>query len=930
MTEIRTGVRIADRYQAMEVIGRGGEATVLKAVDTRHQRIVALKVRTLPPEGANDELLNEARALLSLPPHPGLAHARDDLVTADRHILVLDWVEGIDLGRVLSEEGRPGLPVSTVLRWIAQVAEALTALHHYGIVHGDVKPANLVLNGAGQVVVVDLGSSSAPLSDLVRGGTSGFRAPEVAAGVAPSRASDIFSLAATAFALLTGGAPTGGAPRWTGIAPRTSERLELALRSGLAIDPARRPSTPGELVERLRAGWGDRTPTGVVTVLLTDVVASTTLWQERPDQVPAILAEVQLIVDRCSEAHGGRRLGGTLEGDSTKSEFDRAADAVLAAVAMQRDLADRPAAARIRVGIATGEAVAIDGEVHGPTVNRAARVRELARRGEVLVSSSTAEVIRAAPPDGVGLLPLGSQTLRGFDDPDEVFAVVADGVAMPPDPSRSPYPGLASFTRDDADLFVGRETVAERCLAMFEVHRFVAVVGASGSGKTSLTVAGLAPRLDGGRDNGAVVVRPGVDPNRVLDETCPPTDAVLIVDQLEELVTHCDDPAEREVFVHRIVNHPGGLVVSLRADLYGEFGAYPELATQLAASHVLLGPLGRDDVIRAVLEPAGRCGLTVEDGLAELVAEELGDAPGALPLLGHALREAWIRRDGRTITVDGYRASGGVRSAIATTAERAFDALDGGGQDVARRILVRMVELRQDGDDVRRWASYDEMGESGAGEVVQTLARQRLLVIDGDHVTVVHEALLRAWPRLNEWIAEERADLLARQELRLAADRWAVGGRDDADLHARRSSRVDARVGRRRAAPRCGARVRRSGHALPRPRARRGAAADPPAPCARIGGLDPGGGCARRRGRGPRATQRRPGGTFGGGRRGERGRRQRWRRAERRGTGRRAAQCRRGRRPRRADPSPGRSLPVPTIHPARRRRTPRGRGIRTR
>ena len=103
-----TDTRVADRYEPLEVIGRGGEATVLKAVDTRHERLVALKVRVVPPNGSSDDLLTEARALLSLPPHPGLAHARDDLFDDGRHVLVLDWVEGVNLARLLADEGRSG------------------------------------------------------------------------------------------------------------------------------------------------------------------------------------------------------------------------------------------------------------------------------------------------------------------------------------------------------------------------------------------------------------------------------------------------------------------------------------------------------------------------------------------------------------------------------------------------------------------------------------------------------------------------------------------------------------------------------------------------------------------------------------------------------------------------------------------------------
>jgi class 3 adenylate cyclase/WD40 repeat protein len=786
------GDRLAERYEPLEVVGRGGEASVLKAIDTRHERLVALKVRVVPAEGSPDGLMAETRALLSLPPHPGLAHARDDFFDDDRYVLVLDWVDGVDLARLLVDGGRPGLPVSSVLHWIAQAAEALTVLHQHGVVHGDVKPANLILDRTGRIVLVDLGSSSAPRTAATGGGTSGFRAPEVAAGAPAVRASDVFSLAATAFTLLTGTVPTGARPAWAGLPADVAARLESALRAGLAIDPARRPATPGELVERLRAGWDDQTPTGVSTVVLTDVVESTKMWELSPQRVPALLAEMQLTVDRSVEAHGGRRLGATVEGDATASVFANALSAVLAAVALQRDVTARPGALRLHVGLATGELVPVDGDVLGPTMNRAARVRSLARPGEILMSASTANLVRTALPAGVELMALGPHVLRGLDGTDEVAAVVTDGVAAPPDPTRSPYPGLASFGRDDADLFFGREEIVDRCLELFGADRFVALVGASGSGKSSVVLAGIAPRL-----GQVVVVRPGVHPDQTLQQAGIPghDSAVLIVDQLEELITLCPDPFERTAFIDAVLAHPGGLVVAVRADLYGEFGAFAPFADRLAASQVLLGPLAEPDLIRAVQEPARRCGLDVEEGLAELITAELGDAPGALPLLGHALREAWRRRDGRTITVAGYRASGGVRSAIAATAEQALSALDHQGQVVARRVLLHMVELRPQGDDTRRWASRREITDvdpQRTDDVVATLTASRLLVTDHDQITVAHEALLRAWPRLNEWIVEERADLLARQELRWATQRWEAGGRSETDLY--RGPRLDTAV----------------------------------------------------------------------------------------------------------------------------------------
>ena len=527
-------------------------------------------------------------------------------------------------------------------------------------------------------------------------------------------------------------------------------------------------------------------------MLLTDIVGSSALWERSPERVPALLAEMQLVIDRSVEDLGGRRIGATVEGDATMSSFANAIDAVRAAIALQRELAERSLALRVRTGLSTGELIELDGDVLGPTVNRAARVREFARAGEILLSASTAAVVRAAPPPGVEFRALGPHALRGLDTTDELVAVVADGVTAPPDPQRSPYPGLAPFRSDDADLFFGREEVVARCVELLRADQFVAIVGASGSGKTSVALAGLAPQF-----TDVVVVRPGEDPERALQNAVVPARAgsVLIVDQLEELVTLCPDPAQRAAFVDRILAHPGPLIVTVRADLYGEFGIYDELARRLGSSQVLLGPLSEHDLLRAVRQPAVACGLLVEDGLAELIAVELGDGPGSLPLLGHALREAWLRRDGRVITVAGYRDSGGVRSAIAATADRALDALDEDAQLVARQILLRMIELRADGEDVRRWATRREVAEvdpEQGPDVVSALADSRLLVVDGDRITVVHEAVLRAWPRLAGWIAAERTDLLARQEVRWAAQRWIAGGRTDGDLY--RGLRLGAAV----------------------------------------------------------------------------------------------------------------------------------------
>jgi len=336
---------IKDRYEVLGTLGAGGEGRVVKALDRQHDRLVALKIREVRDDRMRDELLGEARILLAVPPHPALPLVREDFFDGDSYLVAMDWVEGIDLARVLGERGRPGLAPSSVLTYLAQAAEALTHLHSQDppVIHGDLKPANLILTKGGRVKLVDFGISSAPDAPRRRAGTPGFRAPELAADGLPSRASDIYSLAATAFALLSGSPPSGVLPSWEGIDPAQAEQLEDALRLGLATDPARRPATPGELVESLRSGWGVALPTGVMTFCLSDIEGSTALWERDPAAMAEALVRHDEIIAAQVEARGGRFLKSMGEGHSTVSAFESAPQALDAAVAATHALQEEHA-----------------------------------------------------------------------------------------------------------------------------------------------------------------------------------------------------------------------------------------------------------------------------------------------------------------------------------------------------------------------------------------------------------------------------------------------------------------------------------------------------------------------------------------------------------------------------------------------------------
>ena len=452
-------------------------------------------------------------------------------------------------------------------------------------------------------------------------------------------------------------------------------------------------------------------------------------------------------------------------------------------------------------------------------MNRAARVRELARAGEILLSASTADVARLALPAGVELIALGPHALRGLEGSDEIAAVVTEGVSAPPDPARSPYPGLASFGSDDADLFFGREEVVERCLELFDSRRFVAVVGASGSGKSSVALAGIAPRL-----TEVVVVRPGVAPGTITrcEAGIPWHDsAVLIVDQLEELVT--------------LVRRPGGAGGFRRRRRRTSRRARRHRASRLVRRVRCLPRARRPAGVQPSAPRAARRRRPARAPCRNRLDDAGSSSKKALPKSSppnsakHPARcrcsvtpsgRRGCAEKGGPSRVAGYRASGGVRSAIATTAEQALAALDDERPGRRPTRPAPHGQLRPEGDDTRRWASdarLTDVDPQRTDDVIATLTDSRLLVVDHDQITVAHEALLRAWPRLDAWIAEERADLIGHQELREATERWATGGRNDADLY--RGLRLDAALDltRRDGLSRTGTRVHRSGTTAPRP-----------------------------------------------------------------------------------------------------------------
>ena len=353
-------------------------------------------------------------------------------------------------------------------------------------------------------------------------------------------------MSATAFALLSGSAPSGVLPSWEGIEPAQAEQLEAALRLGLATDPARRPATPGELVESLRSGWGAALPTGVMTFCLSDIEGSTELWETDPAAMAEALVRHDEIIAAQVEARGGRFLKSMGEGDSTVSVFESAPPALDAAVAATHALQAEPwpggLRLAVRFGLHTGEAERRGADYFGPTVNLAARLRGQADGGQVFVSAATAALVARHLPAGCELVDLGPHRLRGLRAPERIHAVKGPGISAPLPAGESPYRGLLAFEPDDRRFFFGREDVVEEILDRLAPGRLLAVIGASGSGKSSVLRAGVVGAALAGEAGGlerARILIPGAEPR--LEVADDPRELV-VVDQFEELYTLCEDP----------------------------------------------------------------------------------------------------------------------------------------------------------------------------------------------------------------------------------------------------------------------------------------------------------------------------------------------------------------------------------------------------
>ncbi|MCP4289575.1 MAG: protein kinase [Gammaproteobacteria bacterium] len=734
-----------DTPEGMEknLLGQGGMGHVYRGLDLQNDEPVAIKVLKQEVVAHKPEMVErfvrEGEALRQLN-HPNIVKMLAASEQDGRHFLVMEYVSGGSLQELIAADGP--LPINRVLEISLDVADALTRAHRLNIIHRDLKPPNVLLAEDGTPRLTDFGiarmvdSTQITESGLMVG-TLNYLSPEGCDGQALDERTDIWAFGVILFEMLTGDRPFSG----------------------------------------------DTMPT-----ILAAIVSRPTpdLNQYRADIPPALLDLI------------GRMLA--------KDPEQRVSSVRLVGAELEAILAERP------------------------------------------LTPTTPSPIPTGPPPAC------------------------------------PYRGLFAFHEEDADFFFGREAFTQQLVAAVRERGLVAVVGSSGSGKSSVVFAGLIAQLLGGppnpptpfptREGGdspplageglgegspwlITTFRPGSDPFQALAAGLLPllepdlsqtdqlvearklaerlstgdlpladvidrilqrhnhesgampalpqsglrpdstaTRFMLVSDQFEELYTLCPEPETRYSFLDMLLELIGRqqdrpqpsftFVFTLRADFLEQALAYRPFADALQGTDLKLGPMTRDELGRAIENPAEKQGVLFETGLVERILDDVGQEPGNLPLLEFALTALWDQQQGRTLSHTGYEAIARVEGALTRYADEVYAGLSPAEQETARRVFIQTVRPGQGTEDTRRLARRAELGEAD-WNLARRLADARLVVTGRDvagneSVEVVHEALIRSWGQLRHWMQADRTFRAWQERLRAALRQWEATGQDPGAL----------------------------------------------------------------------------------------------------------------------------------------------------
>jgi|GEM_PF-4744012 len=396
-----------------------------------------------------------------------------------------------------------------------------------------------------------------------------------------------------------------------------------------------------------------------------------------------------------------------------------------------------------------------------------------------------------------------------------------------------PYRGFFHFDPNDAEYFFGRDVFVEELFQATRTRNFIAVLGASGSGKSSVVLAGLVPKLQQEGYWKFTHFRPGSDPFCALalalvplytaeldetdkinqarklahylqDGTIPLSDVftaiqekhsqhrlLLIADQFEELYTLSPDESLRRRFLDCLFasfststsqsSSPVVMVLTMRADFLGSALSYRPFADVLQNYDIKLRTMNRSELLEVIVKPAEKLGVSFETGLVERILNDVENEPGILPLLEFALTELWNKRTGTQLTHEAYEAIGQVNGALANYADNLYQRLTVQEQEQGRKIFIQLVRPGEGTEDMRRLATKNELG-SDNWSLVQKLADARLVVTSlntagQETVEFVHEALIRNWRLLRQWLDENRELIKFERRIEEAAAEWRSSGK---------------------------------------------------------------------------------------------------------------------------------------------------------
>ncbi len=779
------GERTIKGYELIERIGAGGFGAVYRAYQSTIGREVAVKI-ILPSYANQPEFIRrfeaEARLVARLE-HLHIVPLYDYWRSPDGAYLVMRWLRGGNLKEALAEEPFD-LEATGLL--LDQVVSALATAHANGIVHRDLKTSNVLLDEEGNGYLADFGIAldMGQMGDTSTTGEQiiGSPSPEQARGQPVTPQTDIYCLGITLYEILTGSPPFPGL--------NAIERLYKHINDPIppieSLDPHVRDDINAVLQRATAKDPKHR---------YVDVIAMSAEFREA----------------------------------AKLSETGRAADLLESLTLREQEILG------MIVQGHTNRQIAQDLYIEQSTVKW--HIRQIYKK--LGVRSRKQAVVRARE---LKLLIEDGSEKKSDDMKTDLLSVSA----LQP---VNPFKGLRSFETSDRRDFFGRESFLEKILGRLAANnshipaqdsnkygnRFLAIIGPSGSGKSSLVNAGLIPQLWEGAVEGSerwfiVGMTPGSRPLdelevallrvaadqagnireqlerdrngllRAVDLILPrdTSELLLVVDQFEELFTLVSDESSRAHFLEVLTaaaTDPRSrvrIIITLRADFYDRPLHYPEFG-ELIRNHIeTVLPLTAEELERAIVYPVDQMGVAYEPGLVATIIDDVLYQPGALPLLQYALTELFEGRAGLTLTRAAYEEFGGTAGALARRAEELYHEQESAGQEAIRQMFLGLVTVDDDSADspeTRQRVARSELtaivkDEELVDEIIDEYAAYRLLTLDHDPesrnptVEIAHEALLREWGRLRGWLDENRDDLRIRRQLTRAAEEWRQADQD--------------------------------------------------------------------------------------------------------------------------------------------------------